>query len=78
MCADNANGLGCQTDGVETHADASTRQGEVPSVKSDASSIETDTRTAVNVRRDVRKHQAEVQTQNSPKGPQIEPPKSTR
>ena len=78
MCADNANGLGCQTDGVETHADASTRQGEVPSVKSDASSIETDTRTAVNVRRDVRKHQAEVQMQNSPKGPQIEPPKSTR
>ena len=56
----------------------STRQGEVPSVESDASSIETDTRMAVNVRRDVRKHQAEVQTQNSPKGPQIEPPKSTR
>ena len=66
------------TDGVETHVDASTRQGEVPSVESDASSIETDTRTAVNVRRDVRKRQAEAQTQNSPKGPQIEPPKSTR
>ena len=41
------------TDGVETHADVSTRQGEVPSVESDASSVETDTRTAVNVRRDV-------------------------
>ena len=65
-------------DGVKTHADASTRQGEVPSVESDASSVETDTRTAVNVRRDVRKRQAEAQTQNSPKGPQIEPPKSTR
>ncbi|KIM67354.1 hypothetical protein SCLCIDRAFT_21204 [Scleroderma citrinum Foug A] len=64
-------------DGVETHADVSTRQGEVPSVESDASSIETDTRMAVNVRRDVRKRQAEAQTQNSPKGPQIEPPKST-
>ena len=66
------------TDGVKTHADALTRQGEVPSVESDASSIETDMRTAVNVRRDVRKRQAEAQMQNSPKGPQIEPPKSTR
>ena len=66
------------TDGVETHADASTRQGEVPSVESDVSSVETNMRMAVNVRRDVRKCQAEAQTQNSPKGPQIEPPKSTR
>ena len=60
-----------EPDGCRDHAEGS-------SARMHGHSVGNETKTTANDSRSVRKRQAEAQTQNSPKGPQIEPPKSTR